>query len=173
MLCRSPVAGHRLNRVTFLFSHRFEGYYCSSFVIFISLFHPDLSVLTFLHDWLYLEFENDLSLMILHLDEPCIQVSSLHKKKVPVAFYENKFLPQPISWPYPHPVSTNRFPIHYPAVSQNDSKVQPGVYSCFYPLSQSSGEFNQRSLFLGVKKQKTLSIITMRQGFNINCVFLS
>jgi hypothetical protein len=51
--------------------------------------------------------------------------------KVPDVSYENKFRPQPISLPSPHPASTNRFPIHCLAASQNDSKVRAGVSSLF------------------------------------------
>src|SRR4030042_4355581 len=95
-----------------------------------------------------------------HPDEPCIQVSSLHKKRFPAAFYENRFCHRPISSLDYHPVPTNRFPTHCLAASQNDSTVQPNVYS-FYPPSQAPREFNALN-FLTSKKQKPCHIIRDR-----------
>jgi hypothetical protein len=97
-----------------------------------------------------------------HPDEPYIQVSSLHKMKVPAAFYENKFRPQPISLPYPHPVSTNHFPIHYPSASQNDSKVQPSVYAFFWPPFVEILMTIHCSSFFAFQKQKPCHIIRDR-----------
>jgi hypothetical protein len=51
----------------------------------------------------------------------------------------------------------NRFPTRYPAASQNDLMVRPGVYSYFYPLSRKTHDLKTLVFLLSRNKKNPIA----------------